>query len=159
MSEYHGIKCDCAFVPWCELEKFQIKRDDPAAVKCLLQQLEAYENVIQYQAKQDKTILGLLSQRDKDETEKKELMKNIEKLQKLLEIETSEKDKMFEEVNERHKSLKGRYKRLMEVVYFFRFWTRKLFFKTSQHKIIVREIRRSFASANLRINFNDAILI
>ena len=40
MTECHGIKCDCTFVSWLELEKVQIKRDDPMAVKCLLQRLE-----------------------------------------------------------------------------------------------------------------------
>ena len=97
MTEYHGIKCDCAFIPWSELEKFQIKRDDPEVVKCLLQRLETYERVIQSREEQRKTIDGLQSELVKAEAEKKEASEKLEKK------------------NKSYKKLKGLYERLEEV--------------------------------------------
>ena len=97
MEEYHGIKCGCAFVPWRELEKFQIKRDDPMAIKCLLQRLDAYESVIQSRDEQRKTIDGLQSELVKVEAEEKEASEKLEKK------------------NKSYKKLKGLYERLEEV--------------------------------------------
>lgn len=73
LTKYHNIKCDCAFVPWPELEKLGYRRDQKDAIQIVLSNLKQIEDIRLSRKKSDDLNVGLMDQREKLITQRDEL--------------------------------------------------------------------------------------